>query len=104
MVNSELRQIVYILIIYLAAMSVILTALVFAFLRQFNRLDKKCSKIFWSAKYLDRLRHAIKLSDADVEAIIKKSIFSTDSEKLARLGGFEGVERRKCLKINARVF
>ena len=24
--------------------------------------------------------------------------------RLARLGGFEGVERRKCLKINARVF
>jgi glucose uptake protein len=23
---------------------------------------------------------------------------------LARLGGFEGVERRKCLRINARVF
>ncbi|MGO8700431.1 MAG: hypothetical protein ACLQVY_22305, partial [Limisphaerales bacterium] len=25
-------------------------------------------------------------------------------QRLARLGGFEGVERRKCLKINARVF
>jgi hypothetical protein len=23
---------------------------------------------------------------------------------LTRLGGFEGVERRKCLKINARIF
>jgi hypothetical protein len=27
-----------------------------------------------------------------------------EAAALARLGGFEGVERRKCLKINARVF
>jgi hypothetical protein len=32
------------------------------------------------------------------------TMFVQSSSLIARLGGFEGVERRKCLKINARVF
>ena len=30
--------------------------------------------------------------------------YSFHETALARLGGFEGVERRKCLKINDRIF